>query len=634
MRLSAGWIGIFASLTLAVFCASAMLDRSPIDPSPGAAGSAEPVAGPADPSTSVSIVGPTARALRAADGAADRRADGSAATSAPSEVVPAARLLVSGRVVDSRTSAGVGGALVNFDGGEQLEDVVVSAEDGTYSISIPVECTGLTVSHVRYQPQSWAPPRSFAVDRSTLSHDFALEVNSMTAPLRIRARSADGRPAAEASFDVVALTQLAIPLDRIAASTDASAYLAQLGATAGSVGVFESIDGEFPTRLDPSGEATILVLAPIRVGVSVETDDAVGIAEVDVRCEPATVDVVLQPTWDLAIELREFSGPAPASFCIQVDGSDVAAEHDAGWLYRVRGLARSSDVRIPVRTVFDRELRAWLVPSVRAVRPPDEGRERRIELRIDEIVARSVSGTIRDAVTDEPVNARIAIRCAGALPIPDEYAIEGRFTARMVPGAVLLVLADGYEPAFSKWPGSVDVLEPIGLVPRATRSDRTRRGALRGVVHGIGGASLEDAVEIEYSAIADTWRDRTTAARDGSFAFDGLPLGDAFVLARSGDSFARVTVRVDGPAMPALALELRPQAEVRLQVVDALDGTDIDGVWTIDHGPAAFSDRVELVCGASVPIVVGAFGYATRHLALDGSSAVDGRIRVELTRVP
>jgi hypothetical protein len=172
------------------------------------------------------------------------------------------------------------------------------------------------------------------------------------------------------------------------------------------------------------------------------------------------------------------------------------------------------------------------------------------------------------------------------------------------PGAVLLVLADGYEPASSKWSGSVDVLEPIGLVPRATRPDRTRRGALRGVVHGIGGASLEDAVEIEYSAIADTWRDRTTAARDGSFAFDGLPLGDAFVLARSGDSFARVTVRVDGPAMPALALELRPQAEVRLQVVDALDGTDIDGVWTIDHGPAAFSDRVELVRGASVPIVV------------------------------
>jgi hypothetical protein len=192
MRLSAGWIGIFASLTLAVFCASAMLDRSPIDPSPGAAGSAEPVAGPADPSTSVSIVGPTARALRAADGAADRRGDGSAATSAPSDVVPAPRLLVSGRVLDARTSTGVGGAMLDFDERTQREDVVVSAEDGTYSISIPAECTRLSVSHVRYQPQSWAPPRSFAVDRSTLSHDFALEVNSMIAPLRIRARSADG----------------------------------------------------------------------------------------------------------------------------------------------------------------------------------------------------------------------------------------------------------------------------------------------------------------------------------------------------------------------------------------------------------------------------------------------------------
>ncbi|MBL8765849.1 MAG: hypothetical protein JNL94_00695, partial [Planctomycetes bacterium] len=198
--------------------------------------------------------------------------------------------------------------------------------------------------------------------------------------------------------------------------------------------MFESIDGEFPTRLDDAGEAAIVVLVPLRVRVRVETDDAVGIADVDVRCAPATVDVVLQPTWDLAIELRDFSGPPPASILIQVDGNDVAAEQGVDALYRARGLARTSDVRIPVRTVFDPDLRAWIVPSVRAVLPPDEGRERRIELRFNEVVACSVSGTLRDAVTYEPVDARIAIRCASGLPIPDAFAFEGRFTARLVPG--------------------------------------------------------------------------------------------------------------------------------------------------------------------------------------------------------
>lgn len=626
MRLLARWVGIVAIVALVVFCTSSWIDRARLDSTSDASGRLESGTGSADPFSPALTAGPSLRTASSADLAVDLRGE------MPSDVERATGRLISGRVVDARTSTAVRGALIDFDGRARRDDVVVSAEDGSFSMSIPAECTRVTVSHARYQPQSWAPPRHSAENREPLSHDFALESDSMNAPLSIRARYADGRPAAGASFDVVARARLAIPLDRIAASTDASAYLAQLGALAGSVGVFESIDGEFPTRLDDSGEATIMVLAPVRVAVRVETDDAIGIGDVDVRCAPATLIVVLEPTWDLAIELREVSGPPPASVRIQVDGNDVPAEQEADSLYRARGLARTSDVRIAIRTMFDPELHGWLVPSVLAVLPPDDGRERRVELHFDEIVARTVRGTIRDAVTYEPLNARIAIRCSGGLPIPDEFAFEGRFTARVIPGAELLVLADGYEPASLTWWGSVDELGPIGLVPSATRSDRTRRGVLRGIVRGADAGPLENAVEVECVAIADLWRDTSFALPHGSFEFSNLPAGPYVVVARSGDQLARGHVVVDASAPAEVTLELHPREVVTIAAVDARSGAVVEGVWC-GVGRPEFGRQVELVRGATTSVLVGGPGYDSRTVELDAADALDRVIRVELQPV-